>query len=234
MVDISGDGANVLLFNSNNTLTVFDRDSNSKLSGHSTPVSVVATQRPRLRDAMYSPPNQISLNFDKPMGSSATSAGRYRLHKYGSMDSEPEVYTPRSAMLDKTRQRVVLTFPLEVFQTGDRYQIEALQLSDIYGADLEDDARMLTITLPAPKLAETIVYPNPATATCDQVTFDNLPAGTNIYIYDVSGNCIASLAETEREREKKVWELSGISSGIYIYVLSSDTDRHVGKLSIIR
>ena len=234
VVDISGDGANVLLFNSNNTLTVFDRDSNSKLSGHSTPVSVVATQRPRLRDAMYSPPNQISLNFDKPMGSSATSAGRYRLHKYGSMDSEPEVYTPRSAMLDKTRQRVVLTFPLEVFQTGDRYQIEALQLSDIYGADLEDDARMLTITLPAPKLAETIVYPNPATATCDQVTFDNLPAGTNIYIYDVSGNCIASLAETEREREKKVWELSGISSGIYIYVLSSDTDRHVGKLSIIR
>ncbi|MDE0018751.1 MAG: S8 family serine peptidase [Candidatus Poribacteria bacterium] len=232
VVDINGAGTNVLLFNSNNTLTVFDRDSNSELSGRSTPVSVVATQRPRLRDAMYSPPNQISLNFDKPMGISATSAGRYRLHKYGSMDSEPEVYTPRSAMLDKTRQRVVLTFPLEVFQTGNRYQIEALQLSDIDGAALEDDARMLTITLPAPKLAETIVYPNPA--TCDQVTFDNLPAGTNIYIYDVSGNCIASLAKTDREREKKVWDLSNISSGIYIYVLSSDTDRHVGKLSIIR
>ena len=232
VADINGEGTNVLLFNSDNTLTVFDRGSNSEFSGRSTPVSAVATQRPRLRDAIYSPPNQISLNFDKPMGISATYAGRYRLHKYGSMDSEPEVYTPRSVMLDQTRQRVVLTFPPEVFQTGNRYQIEALQLSDTDGAVLADDARSLTITLPAPKLAETIVYPNPA--TCDQVTFDNLPAGTNIYIYDVSGNCIASLTKTEREREKKVWDLSNISSGIYIYVLSSDTGRHVGKLSVIR
>lgn len=234
VADINGDGANVLLFNSDNTLTVFDRDSNSELSGRSTPVPVVATQRPRLRDAMYSPPNQISLSFDKPMGISATYAGRYRLYKQESANSDLGSYTPRSAMLDKTRQRVVLTFPLEVFQTGNRYQIEALQLSDIYGADLEADASMLTITLPVPKLAETIVYPNPATSTCGQVTFDNLPAGTHIYIYDVSGNCIASLAKTEHEREKKVWDLSGISSGIYIYVLSSDTDRRVGKLSIIR
>ena len=235
VADINGDGENVLLFNSANVLTVFAISTTPNLQSEnqqSTPVSVVVTRQPRLRDAVYSPPNQLSLVFDKPMGVSATYAGRYRLHKYGSMDSEPEVYTPRSAILDKTGQRVLLTFPLEVFQTGDRYQIEALQLSDIYGADLEDNARMLTITLPAPKLAETIVYPNPA--TCDQVTFDNLPAGTNVYIYDVSGNCIASLAKTEREREKKVWELSGISSGIYIYVLLSDTDRHVGKLSIIR
>ena len=235
VADINGDGENVLLFNSANVLTVFAISTTPNLQSEnqqSTPVPVVVTRQPRLRDAVYSPPNQLSLVFDKPMGVSATYAGRYCLHKYGSMDSEPEVYTPRSAILDKTGQRVLLTFPLEVFQTGDRYQIEALQLSDIYGADLEDNARMLTITLPAPKLAETIVYPNPA--TCDQVTFDNLPAGTNIYIYDVSGNCIASLAKTEREREKKVWELSGISSGIYIYVLSSDTDRHVGKLSIIR
>ncbi|MDE0396236.1 MAG: S8 family serine peptidase [Candidatus Poribacteria bacterium] len=235
VADINGDGENVLLFNSANVLTVFAISTTPNLQSEnqqSTPVSVVVTRQPRLRDAVYSPPNQLSLVFDKPMGVSATYAGRYCLHKYGSMDSEPEVYTPRSAILDKTGQRVLLTFPLEVFQTGDRYQIEALQLSDIYGADLEDNARMLTITLPAPKLAETIVYPNPA--TCDQVTFDNLPAGTNVYIYDVSGNCIASLAKTEREREKKVWELSGISSGIYIYVLSSDTDRHVGKLSIIR
>ena len=232
VADINADGANALLFNSNNSLTVFNRDVNSKLSGRTTPVSVVATQPPRLRDAIYSPPNQISLNFDKPMGVSATYPGRYRLYKQGSEKSSLKHYTPRSAILDKSRQRVVLTFPVEVFQTGNRYQIEALQLSDIYGAVLEDDTKMLTITLPAPKLAETIVYPNPA--ACEQVTFENLPAGTHIYIYDVSGNCIASLAKTEREREKKVWDLSGISSGIYIYVLSSDTDRRVGKLSVIR
>ena len=235
VTDLNGDGENALLFNSDEVLTVFATSTTSNLqSGNqqSTPTSVVTTRQPRLRDAIYSPPNQLSLVFDKPMGVSATHAGRYRLHKYGDAESELEIYTPRSAMLDKTQQRVLLTFPPEVFQTGNRYQIEALQLSDMDGANLADDARTLTITLPAPKLAETIVYPNPA--ACDQVTFDKLPAGTHIYIYDVSGNCIASLAKTERERDKKVWDLSGISSGIYIYVLSSDTDRRVGKLSVIR
>lgn len=235
VVDTNGDGANALLFNSDNVLTVFATSTTSNLqSGHqqSTPISVVATRRPRLRDAVYSPPNQLSLVFDKRMGISATHAGRYRLHKYGEAEGGLETYTPRSAILDKTQQRVLLTFPPEVFQTGSRYQIEALQLSDIYGADLADDARMLTITLPAPKLAGTIVYPNPA--GCDQVTFDKLPVGTRIYIYDVSGNCIASFAKTERERDKKVWDVSGISSGIYIYVLLSNTDRRVGKISILR
>ena len=235
VTDLNGDGENALLFNSDEVLTVFATSTTSNLqSGNqqSTPTSVVTTRQPRLRDAIYSPPNQLSLVFDKPMGVSATHAGRYRLHKYGDAESELEIYTPRSAMLDKTQQRVLLTFPPEIFQTGNRYQIEALQLSDMDGANLADDARTLTITLPAPKLAETIVYPNPA--ACDQVTFDKLPAGTHIYIYDVSGNCIASLAKTERERDKKVWDLSGISSGIYIYVLSSDTDRRVGKLSVIR
>ena len=240
VADINGDGVNALLFNSNDTFTVFaartpsnaQRNRNGISSEQSPPVPVVATQRPRLRDAVYSPPNQLSLTFDKPMGISATYPGRYRLHKQGDMEGRLESHIPRSAILDKTRERVLLTFPPAVFHTGNRYQIEAFQLSDIYGADLAEEARMLTITLPSPTLAETIVYPNPA--ACDQVTFDNLPVGTRIYVYDVAGNRIKSFGKTEREREKKVWELSGISSGIYIYVLSSDTDQHVGKLSVIR
>ena len=63
---------------------------------------------------------------------------------------------------------------------------------------------------------------------------DKLPIGTHIYIYDVAGNCIASFDRTERERDKKVWQLSGISSGVYVYVLESETDRRIGKLSVIR
>ena len=231
VVDLNGDGENALLFNSDNVLTVFATSIGSNgQSENQQPV--VATRRPRLSDAMYSPPNHLSVVFDKPMGVSATNAGRYRLHKYGDTDSEPEIHTPRSAILDRSGQRVLLTFPPAVFQTGNRYQIEVGHVSDTDGADLADDARLLTITLPAPQLAETIVYPNPA--ACDQITFDKLPIGTHISIYDVSGNRIASFAKTERERDRKVWDISGISSGIYIYVLSSETDRRVGKLSVIR
>ena len=209
------------------------RHLNGRLSEQSESVSVVPTQPPRLLTAVLSPPNQLLLEFDKPMGISATHTGRYRLHKHGKTGNTSESYAPRSAILDQARRRVVLTFSPEVFRTGNRYQIEALQLSDIYGADLAEDAGTLTITLPAPTLAEVIVYPNPV-AECNQVTFDKLPVGTNIYIYDVSGNCIASFTRTEHERDRRVWELFGVSSGVYVYVLSSGTDRRVGKLSIIR
>ena len=231
VVDLNGDGENALLFNSDNVLTVFATFTGSNGQSENQQPAV-ATRRPRLSDAMYSPPNHLSLVFDKPMGVSATDTGRYRLHKYGNTDSEPDVHTPRSAILDRNGRRVLLTFPDAVFRTGNRFQIEVGQVSDTDGADLADDARTLTITLPAPQLAETIVYPNPA--ACDQVTFDKLPIGTRIDIYDVSGKCIRSFAKTERERDRKVWDISAISSGIYIYVLSSETDRRVGKLSVIR
>ena len=231
VADLNGDGENALLFNSDNVLTVFTTSTGS--NGRSeNPQPPIATRRPRLSDAVYSPPNQLSLVFDKPIGVSAMDAGRYRLHKYGNTDSEPEIHTPRSAILDRSGQRVLLTFPIAVFRTGTHYQIEVGQVSDMDGAELADDARLLTITLPAPQLAGSIVYPNPA--ACNQVTFDKLPIGTHIDIYDVSGKCIASFAKTERERDRKVWDLSGISSGIYIYVLSSETDRRVGKLSVVR
>ena len=233
VVDLNGDGVKALLFNSSNALTVFETSETVTPSPPSTSVSVAPTQRPRLHTAVHSPPNQLLLEFDKPMGISATNAGRYRLHKQGNSENGSERYTPRSAILDKAGKRVVLTFSPEVFRTGNHYQIEALQLSDIYGADLAEDARMLTIMLPAPMLAEVIVYPNPV-ITCNQVTFDKLPAGTDVYIYDVSGNCIASLTRTEYERDRRVWELFGVSSGVYIYVLSSEKDQRIGKFSVIR
>ena len=237
VADLNGNGAKVLLFNRNNTLTVFGTSESTtpqgSLSKQSTSGAVVPAQRPRLHAAVHSPPNQLLLAFDKPMGVSATHAGRYRLHKQGDAENSLESYAPYSAILDQAGKRVILTFSPKVFRTGNRYQIEALQLSDIYGAELADDARMLTIILPAPTLAEVIVYPNPV-AVCNQVTFDKLPTGTNIHIYDVSGNCIASLTRTEHERDRRVWELFGVSSGVYIYVLSSEKDRRIGKLSVIR
>ena len=213
---------------------VASQNVNGSLSKQSTLVSVVPTRRPRLTAAVPSPPNQLIVVFDKSMGVSTTHAGRYRLHKLGNTENTSESYTPRSAILDQGGKRVVLTFSPKVFRTGNRYQIEAFQLSDIHGADLAEDARMLTIMLPASTLAEVIVYPNPATA-CNRVTFDKIPAGTDIYIYDVSGNCIAAFPRTEYGRDRRIWELSGsVSSGVYIYVLSSEEGRRVGKFSVIR
>lgn len=222
------------------------RGSNGKLSKQSAWVSVVPTPPPRLRSAVYSPPHQLLLQFDKPMGFAAAHSAQYRLHSQKNENitrnpiaqqaSRPENstrnYAPRSAILDKSLQRVVLTFRSDVFRTDSRYQIEILQLADIYGAAIAADARMLPVAFSVQPLTEAIVYPNPASG--NQVTFDRLPEGTRISIYDVGGNCIASLVTTEADRCRKVWYVTGVSSGVYIYVLEAGTDRYVGKLSIIR
>ena len=205
------------------------QDSGGRFSGTSAAISVVPTPRPRVHAAAFLPPNQVIVTFDKPMGVSAMHAGRYQLQKEGGAGR----HTPRSAILDKTGNRVVLTFFSAVFDTGVLYQIEASGLSDIYGAPLALDARTAAVALPAPTLAAVVVYPNPAEA-CHRVTFEKLPLGTHIDIYDASGNRVASFDRTEQARDRRVWEVSGVSSGVYIYRLSVDTEQRIGKLAVIR
>ncbi len=226
VADVDSDGMNELLFNSNGVLSVFER--NGKSAAQTESVSAVQTVPLKLTSAVYSPPNQLLLQFDKQMGTSATHPGRYQLQNLDATVA----YAPQSAILDRTQQRVVLTFPPGTFQAGGRYQIETFQISDIHGTYIADDARTLTVVIAAPTLADAIVYPNPT--RCNQVTFVNLPEATRIGIYDVNGNRVAFLATTAFDAGKKVWHAAGISSGVYIYRLETDTEQRMGKVSIVR
>ncbi len=201
-------------------------------SPKSKPVPVMPTAQPRLTLARYSPPNQLALQFDKPMESRAAHPGQYLLRKLDPADVINITFTPQSAILDKSRQRVILTFPASTLQLSNRYQIETLQLSDIHGAPIAEDAKMLTLTLGAQTLTDAIVYPNPT--RCNQITFDKLPEGTRIGIYDLEGNRISVLTTKAIDQGRKVWHPINISSGIYIYILETDAARRIGKLAIIR
>ena len=162
------------------------------------------------------------------MGTSATQVGRYRLLHLDATAAG----APQSAILGRTQKRVVLTFPPGTFQPGSRYQLETFQIADIHGTPIAEDARTLTVVLPVPTLADASVYPNPT--RCNQVTFVNLPESTRIGIYDVNGNRIASLTTTAFDAGKKVWHVAGISSGVYIYLLETDTEQRIGKVAIVR
>lgn len=226
VADVDGDGANELLFNSDGRLSVFAQDSEAEKAVEIAQGTFSAP--PRLTAAVYSPPNQLLLSFDKPMGTSAAQVGRYRLLHLDAIVAN----APQSAILDRTQQRVVLTFPSGTFQLGSRYQLETFQITDIHGTPIAEDARTLTVVLAVPTLADAIVYPNPS--RCNQVTFANLPAATRISIYDVNGNRIAFLTTTAFDAGKKVWHVAGISSGVYIYLLETDTEQRTGKVSIVR
>lgn len=221
---------------------VVAQDSNGYISSLSTPVSIMPTTPPRLISAVYSPPHQILIAFDKPMNTTAANPSRYQLHQQKKQNdgktefSSTENYAPQSAIFDKSRKRVVLTFSNDIFNSDNNYQIEAFQLSDIYRAEISEDGRTLAVEFPEYTDSEIIVFPNPARG--NQVTFDRLPVGSSIHIYDVGGNLIASLNaiedETAKNRCRKIWSLAQISSGVYIYVLETETDQQVGKISVIR
>ncbi len=214
-----------------------------KMSDLSSLVSVKPTSLPQLLSAVHSHPKQILITFDKQMDISATNPARYMLHRQktdaesnGTDTNTKEHYVPQSAIFDRSSKRVILTFTNDVLDSNDQYQIETFQLSDISGAEITKEGSRIAVEFTSQSHKDMIVYPNPARG--NKITFDRLPAGSKIAIYDVSGNQITSLATLEEdatgEKCQQIWSLNGISSGVYIYVIESVTGRQIGKVSVIR
>ena len=217
--------------------------SGSASSDLSSLVSVMSTSPPQLLSAAHSPPNQLLVTFDKQMGISAANPSRYKLHRQKkdaasneTQGKNTENYVPQSAIFDRSRKRVVLTFTNNVFDANEKYQIEIFQLADIYGAEVPEEGSMKVVSFSSQTNTDMIVYPNPARG--EQITFDRLPAGSKITIYDVSGNQITTLVTSEEDaignKCHHIWSLNGISSGVYIYVVESAMGRQIGKVSVIR
>lgn len=94
--------------------------------------------------------------------------------------------------------------------------------------------------------ADIIVAPNPwvpkggrvATGTPEGgITFTNIPANSELFIYTVSGNLVArsqlsglSTAIWDGRNDNNV----DVASGVYIWVLKSDEATKSGKLIIVR
>jgi len=83
------------------------------------------------------------------------------------------------------------------------------------------------------------VYPNPWTpySIRDGIYFDNIPAGTNLRIYNIAGELIDEQFNLPGGTAK--WDLrnkSGekVASGIYLYVIETATERRTGKILVIK
>ena len=251
VADIDSDESNELMFNTLNGFSIFK---NTAISGNeeTTPASepMVPTSTPRLVSAVHFPPKQIVISFDRQMDVSAANAALYILHRFEPNDNTTQIdekpnesdnrkqdsFVPQSAIFDRTQKRVVLTFESNVLVEEYQYQLETIGLTDIHGSEIPDGERIKSVDFQEQIPSAVIVYPNPARG--DRVTFDWLAANSQIDIYDVSGKLMKSLSPSEighfGNRCRLMWKLDGVSSGVYIYVVESESERKIGKITVLR
>jgi len=97
---------------------------------------------------------------------------------------------------------------------------------------------VLTITSDTNRLNRIGVYPNPYIAgksSRNAVTFTNLPHEATLRIYSAAGHLVSRrVHQTAHDGENEDWDISGVSSGLYLFLIESSGAQIKGKLSIIK
>ncbi len=193
----------------------------------------------------------VMLTFDRPMNFGIGNENRYVLRVAKRIDG----VTPVSAIRDREGTRALLTFDARKFLTHfrqpltaktDAYEITVSNVTDLDDNPIRAATRPLeipfTVTDTVSDLKQARVYPNPVrpnTVDKGAITFDKLPIGTRIQLFDTNGVLLETLNVTEQDYNRKEWWLTSnstadVSSGIYIYVLEFDTLKKVGKIAVIK
>ncbi len=78
-------------------------------------------------------------------------------------------------------------------------------------------------------------YPNPIRPDTDFITFANVPGGSEIEIYTITGDRVATVYERNLEARWYLRNNAGgeVASGVYLYYLDTGTDTKIGKIAVL-
>ena len=214
-------------------------------SVQSQPVSVTPRTPPKLIEAEYIRDNQVAVTYDKQMGSSIGSSRLYLLREPKQLAGT----NPISVIRDRMGTRAILTFRAADLVPGRTYEIT---VSDVQDTD-RNPINLLeaTQTFDVPfetgfdnfrDFSKARVYPNPIRPNefhKSAVTFDRLPTGTTIEIYNANGERLDSLTVTTSDTGRAEWLLlnhvaTEVTSGVYIYVMEFEDLKKTGKIAVIK
>lgn len=214
-------------------------------SPQSEPVSVTPRTPPKLTGAAYIQHNQVAVTYDKQMGSSAGNSRNYLLREPKQLAGT----NPISVIRDRMGTRSLLTFRAADLVPGRTYEIT---VSDVRDTDrnpinLLEATQTFDVPLEADfddfkDFSNARVYPNPVRpgeSHKSTVTFDRLPTGTTIEIYNTNGEHLDRLTVTASNSGRAEWFLlnhvsTEVTSGIYIYVMEFEDLKKTGKIAIIK
>ena len=209
--------------------------------------SQIDTHAKSLRKSVW-----VVVTFDRRMDLGIGNENRYVLR----IEKRIDGVTPVSAIRDRMGKRALLVFDAEsltehfgqpLTAKTDPYEITVSNVTDIDDNPIRAATRPLEIPRSVTEAAvsdlkQVRVYPNPVRPNSSDkgaITFDRLPIGTQIQLFDARGELLETLNVTEQDRNRKEWWLTSnntadVSSGIYIYVLEFDTLKKIGKIAVIK
>ncbi len=214
-------------------------------SALSEPVFVTPRTPPKLIAAAYIQHNQVAVSYDKQMGSSAGNSRLYLLREPKQLAG----VNPVSVIRDRMGTRAILTFRAADLVPGRTYEITVSDVRDtdrnpinLLEATQTFDVPLQTDFDDFKDFSKVRVYPNPVRPSefhKAAVTFDRLPTGTTIEIYDTNGERLDRLTVTTSDAGRTEWSLlnhvaTEVTSGIYIYVMQFEELKKTGKIAVIK
>ncbi|MDE0398328.1 MAG: S8 family serine peptidase [Candidatus Poribacteria bacterium] len=193
----------------------------------------------------------IIVTYDRRMNLGIADESRYVLRKVKRIDG----VNPVAAIRDRMGRRALLAFDTErllqhfgqPLTPTDQYEISVSNVADIDENAIRGATRPLEIPSSLSEaalsdLTQARVYPNPVRPNVTDkgvITFDRIPIGTCIQLFNPKGELLETLDVTEQDRNQKKWWLTSnntadVSTGIYIYVLEFDTQKKIGKIAVIK
>ena len=193
--------------------TVSAKDETGTESAQSEPVSVTPRTPPELVAAAYIQHSQVAVTYDKQMGPSAGNRRLYLLR-------EPKQLTgtnPVSVIRDHMGKRAILTFRAVDLVPGHTYEITVSNVRDTDRNPINPLEATQTFEVPPETdfndfkdFSRARVYPNPVRpgeSHKSAVTFDRLPTGTTIEIYNTNGEHLDRLTVTASDAGRREWLL---------------------------
>jgi hypothetical protein len=109
---------------------------------------------------------------------------------------------------------------------------------DLGGKNLESDYTWQFTTINARPGEKIVVYPNPyidGKSRPSKIRFSNLVNTCTIKIFSVSGKLVKTIEHQEAEEGgSEEWDVSEVSSGVYVFLIKSPTGVKQGKISVIK
>ncbi len=133
----------------------------------------------------------------------------------------------------------VIFNPSKNLTYGENYTIYLNSSAmDLGGKNLESDYTWQFTTINARPGEKIVVYPNPyidGKSRPSKIRFSNLVNTCTIKIFSVSGKLVKTIEHQEAEEGgSEEWDVSEVSSGVYVFLIKSPTGVKQGKISVIK